>query len=227
VGRAANPNFSRGVGNYTGAISFTQILDPMMLLQLTYELSHIRGYQASPYRFIGIGPGATGFGCRGAAVCLPEFVPHVRSRHAASILLRRALGSRVSAGLSYRFYIDDWALMSHTGLVDLGWSVSDGTLLSLRYRLYRQGSVDFYQKRYLEADLAAGYSGYRTRDKELSSLTYHRGSLELEQELWHADRDGRLTGTLSVGGNRYHYAQFVGLNTVLALEITAALLLEL
>jgi hypothetical protein len=36
-----------------------------------------------------------------------------------------------------------------------------------------------------------------------------------------------LTGTLAIGGNRYHYAQFVGLNTVAALEITAALLLQL
>lgn len=45
VGRAANPSFARGVATYTGNVSYTQILDPMMLMQLTYELSHQRGYQ--------------------------------------------------------------------------------------------------------------------------------------------------------------------------------------
>ena len=227
VGRAASPEFSRGVATYTGNVSFTQILDPVMLMQLSYELSHLRGYQASPYRFVGIGPGATGFGCRGATVCLPEFVPHVRSRHALSAMLRRAFGNYVSLGLTYRFYIDDWALTSHTGLVELGFNVAEGTLLSLRYRVYRQGSVDFYQKRYLEEDVQNSYRGYRTRDKELSSLTYHRIGLELENTLWRGEHAKSLMGSLSVAGNRYHYAQFAGLESVLALEVSASLLLEL
>jgi hypothetical protein len=227
VGRAANPNFARDVATYTGNVTYTQILDPKMLMQLTYELSHLRGYQASPYRFVGIGPGATGFGCRGATVCLPEYVPHVRSRHAMSAMLRRAFGNYFSVGLTYRFYVDDWALTSHTGLVELGFNLAEGTLLNLRYRVYRQGSVDFYKKRYLEEDVQNSYRGYRTRDKEMSSLTYHRIGLDLEQTMWKGEHAKSLMGTLSVAGNRYHYAQFAGLTNVLALEVSASLLLEL
>lgn len=226
VGRAANPEFARGLGTYTGNVTFTQIIDTMMLAQLTYELTHMRGFQSSPYRFVGIGPSATGFGCRDASVCLPELVPHLRSRHAISLMVRRALGERVALGLHYRFYLDDWSLHSHTGLLELTLTLADRTLLSLRYRAYRQGSVDFYRKRYLDG---AGnhYRGFRTRDRELSSLTYHRASLELEHELWSDDSAARLSGTLSLSGNRYHYAQFSGLDTVWALETSAALLLEL
>ena len=227
VGRAANPEFARAVAAYTGNVTFTQLIDPMMLAQLTYELSHVRGYQSSPYRFVGIGPAATGFGCRGASVCLPEYVPSTRSRHAFTLMLRRALGDSFALGLSYRFYIDDWSLISHTALGELTLTAAEHTLLSLRYRAYRQGSADFYRERYLEENVQSSYGGFRTRDRELSSLTYHRASLELEQELWSDDQENRLLGTLSLAGNRYHYAQFSGLDTVYAVETSASLLLEL
>lgn len=227
VGRAGNPNFARGAGTYTGNVTYTQILDPEALVQLTYEISHLRGFLASPYRFVGIGPDATGFGCHGATECLPEYVPHVRTRHAFSFMLRRALTSSLSFGASYRFYIDDWSLTSHTGLLELGWNVAEGTLLSLRYRAYGQSAVDFYRKRYVDQDAQFGYRGFRTRDKELSSLTYNRIGLDLEQKLWSGDHQQRLMSSFALGGNRYHYSQFVGLNSVLALEISASLLLEL
>ena len=38
---------------------------------------------------------------------------------------------------------------------------------------------------------------------------------------------GRLSATFAITGNLYHYTEFVGLNHVVALEVSAALLLEI
>jgi hypothetical protein len=223
VGRSGDPKFSRQQGTYDASFTFTQIIDPLMFVSATYELAHLQGYQASPYRFVGIGADATGFGCTGTSECLPERVPRARTRHAFALLARRAFGEVFSAGLNYRFYIDDWALSSHTLLAELGWNLGTRSLLSLRYRFYAQTHADFYRERY--AQLLP--SGFRTRDKELSPMRYHRVGLEFEQIAWSSEEGRKLRATLALSGNRYVYDDFVGLDAVQALEVTAAVLLEL
>jgi hypothetical protein len=150
-------------------------------------------------------------------------VPRTRTRHAFALLARRALGASVSLGLNYRFYIDDWSLTSHTVLGELGWNVGPRSLLSLRYRFYLQSHADFYRRRYVELLP----SGYRTRDKELSPMSYHRAGLEYEQIAWSSEDGRKLRATLALSGNYYLYDDFVGLTAVQALEVTAAVLLEL
>ena len=221
VGQSGNPSFARSLTTLDGTLSYTQVIDPMMLMQLTYELAHNIGYQASPYRFVGVG--GTGFGCVGASLCLPERVPAQRTRHALALLIRRALSDNVSVGLTYRYYFDDWSLGSHTLLGELGWNLAEHTLLALRYRFYTQGAVHFYQRIYNQLD----DDQWRTRDRELSKLSYHRAGAELEQVLVVRDGGAQLSCTLGVSGNLYRYADFVGLSEVAALEISAALLLQL
>ena len=221
VGQSGNAQFARNLTTLDGSLSYLQVIDPKMLLQLTYELAHNIGYQSSPYRFVGVG--GTGFGCLGASLCLPERVPTKRTRHALALLLRRALSDSISLGLTYRYYFDDWSLGSHTLLAELGWNVGEHTLLSLRYRFYTQGAVDFYQRVYREIEP----DQWRTRDRELSKLNYQRAGLDLEHGLFLGDGGARLSGSLSVAGNLYHYADFAGLKQVKALEISAALLLQL
>ena len=224
VGRSGDPRFARSLGTYDGEFSYTQLIDPSMFVVATYEGAHIQGYQASPYRFVGFGDNATGFGCRGSDVCLPERVPLGRTRHAFAVLARRAFGSMLSIALNYRLYIDDWSLSSHTVLAELGLNLGPNTMLAARYRFYLQGHADFYRARYTGQ---AGDYEYRTRDKELSPMRYHRFGVELDQSAVVSSSGRKLRGTLAVSGNHYTYDDFVGLKAVTALEITAAVLLEL
>jgi hypothetical protein len=221
VGQSGNPGFARSVTTLDGALSFTQVFDPHMFAQLTYELAYNNGYQSSPYRYVGVS--GTGFGCRGASDCLPERVPDLRLRHAFALSLRRALSDDISIGLSYRFYIDDWSLRSHTVLGELGWNLGPHSLLSVRYRFYTQNAVAFYQAVY--ASLASDQ--LRTRDRELSPLTYHRAGAEFEQVIEPGGSGTTLSATFGVSGNLYQYADFVGLDSVLALEISAGLLVRM
>lgn len=219
VGQSGNPDFARALTTLDGAFTYTQVLDPVMFMSLTYEVAHNRGYQSSPYRYVGVD--GTGFGCVGASFCLPEYVPSVRTRHALAFLIRRALGDELSLGLNYRYYFDDWGLSSHTLLADLGLSLGPSTVFSLRYRFYVQGAVDFYQAIYKK--IAADQ--HRTRDRELSKLTYHRAGAELEHE-FHVGEHSKLSASLALTGNFYKYADFVGLDQVSAVELSAGLLFE-
>jgi hypothetical protein len=219
VGQSGNPGFERALTTFDGSLSYTQVLDPVMFLSLTYEVAHNRGYQSSPYRYVGVG--GTGFGCVGASYCLPEYVPGDRTRHALAFLIRRAVSDALSLGLNYRLYFDDWGLTSHTALLDAGFNLGAETLLSLRYRFHMQGAVTFYQPIYAKIDT----NQYRTRDRELSELAYHRAGAELEHRFDVGERS-KLSATLAVSGNFYNYADFKGLDKVTALEISAGLLFQ-
>jgi hypothetical protein len=219
VGQSGNPGFERALTTFDGALSYTQVLDPAMFMSLTYEVAHNSGYQSSPYRYVGVG--GTGFGCVGASYCLPEFVPPARTRHALAALIRRAFSETLSLGLNYRLYFDDWGLTSHTALLDMGINVSAQTLVSLRYRFHMQGAVTFYQPIYARIET----DQYRTRDRELSQLSYHRAGAELEQR-FDVGEQSKLSATLAVSGNFYNYADFKGLDKVSALEISAGLLFQ-
>jgi hypothetical protein len=221
VGQSGNPNFQRSLTTLDASLSFTQVLDPVMFVQLTYELAHNEGYQSSPYRVVGVG--GSGFGCKDSSVCLQERAPSARTRHALALALRRALSEAVSLGLTYRFYTDDWSLGSHTLLGELGWNAAENTLFVLRYRFYTQGAVAFYRPIY--ASLAD--DEFRTRDRELSKLTYHRAGAELEHDFLVGDRGGKLAATLAISGNYYKYADFVGLDAITALEVSVGLMLQI
>jgi hypothetical protein len=221
VGLSGNPEFARDLFTLDAQVSFTQVIDPLMFAKLTYELAHIEGFQASPYRWVG--EGGDGFGCRSSARCWVEHVPGVRNRHALAVMLRRALSDVWSLGLSYRYYFDDWGIGSHTILAEAGWNVSDSLLLSLAYRFYRQGAVEFYRAVYptITPDQ------FRTRDRELSALTYHRIGATLDHEIPLRDGGMQLVATLAVSGNFYAYDDFVGLTAVRALEVSAALMFRM
>lgn len=221
VGRSGDPNFSRALSTLGARLSFTQILDPKMFAQLTYELVHLDGYQASPYRVVGIG--GTGFGCFGASLCLPEREPSLRTKHAAALLLRRALSDALTINADYRFFIDDWGLLSHTIAAQLGLLLGADTLLSLRYRFYLQSGVRFYQAVYRAAPSP---SDFTTRDREQSPMHDHRIGIDLQQRAPLGDGAMRFVFNLGIGADFYAYDNFVGLTSVRALEFTLALGLE-
>jgi hypothetical protein len=221
VGKAGDPRFSRPVGTFGGRLSFTQVLGTGTLAQAMYELSRTSGFLASPYRWVPIGPGGE---CTSAVmgqsglgeVCVPETSPSERLRHALGLEFRQALGEAVAFGVAYRFYTDDWGILSHTlrGELDIG--LDADSILGARYRFYTQGAADHYRSRYLEPQL------YVTTDKELSPLSSHRVALELDR-VWHFAGDHALTSSLSAAAIFYSYTDFTPLDHITAFEVNAAL----
>ena len=217
VGRAGYPDFSQPLTTIGARLSFTQVLDPQMFVQATYEIGHLDGYQASPYRKVGLD--GTGFGCEGSMPCNDEHEPTLRTRHVGALLLRRALSDAFSIGASYRFIIDDWGLISHTADLDVAWLAGASNSFGLRYRFYLQSGVDFYKAIYT-SPLPEG--AYTTRDREQSPMHDQRIALDWQHSspLTHTLT---MTVTTAVAVTRFEYDDFVGLESVNALELTLAL----
>jgi hypothetical protein len=221
VGRAGMPSFARALTTWGIRASLTQVLTQALLVQLNYELGHLKGYQSSPYRMVGIG--GNGIGCKGASLCLPEHEPDLRTRQAAAVSLRYGFAEAFAAGAGYRFYIDDWRLSSHTFQAHLSWAAAEHTQFALLYRFYLQSGVSFYQRVYTQS---SGPNLYTTRDREQSPMHDQHVSLQLEHAL-PLDRKGHLLAIrASLGVLQYEYADFAGLSSVRAYEVTLAVGLE-
>lgn len=222
VGRAGDASFAEAVDTYMTGLSLTQILDTETVMQLLYDVTAIRGYQASAYRFVALGGDGLCYGF--GPFCLPEQNPRERLRHAAALRLRRALGQRWSAGAGYRAYFDDWGIVAHTVKGDLAWALDPRSTLALTYRFYTQGAANHYKPLYLESDRNAAYL---TRDKELSTMSSHRVALELDR-VWElaGGESGLITG-LEVAPSFFIYDDFIWLRRVTAIEVTAVLGMEL
>lgn len=217
VGRAGDPDFDRSSGTAGGRLSFTQVLDRDTLVQGIYELSRVGGYQVSPYRFVpiaGDGLCTSGVTSSGrASICVPETSPSERLRHAFAVQLKRSLGESASVDGGYRFYLDDWGLISHTLSAEIAFLPDFETVLAARYRFYLQGPADHYQARY------DAPQPFVTSDKELSTLSSHRLGLELDHDFT-SESSGTLTTSLSLGALYYSYSDFLPLDSMTAFEVT-------
>ena len=234
VGDVNVPSFEEPVSTLNARASFTQVLDADTYLQVIYEISQNQGFLSSPYRWVRIA-NEVGFmpsTCRqqvlrfadGTVVddpvdgCYRENNPDQRLRHAAALYVRRALGSSLSAGGSYRFYFDDWDIMSSTVNLDAAWVPDHGWLLALAYRFYDQSAASFYKPFYR----LMPFPTYFTSDKELTSFSAHRVSLELSRN-FETDGGTELRTVLLAAPTYYSYRDFWPLDHILAVELTLAL----
>jgi len=217
VSRSGDDDFERRLGTLGALLTFTQNLDPKTLIQLAYELTRRDGFQASPYRFVGVGGDGR---CAGSPLCVPETHPTLRIRNALAMRARRAFGERWSFGLDYRFYFDDWGLRGNTVLGTVGIVPSERSLVSLRYRFHHQNGATFYSPFYVIDDEVV--PRFVTRDRELSPLFTHRLQVGYEHGFDLTDAGPELRMTFAVGGSTFKYLDFVGLDRVWALDFTLA-----
>ncbi|HLU69113.1 MAG TPA: DUF3570 domain-containing protein [Kofleriaceae bacterium] len=170
-----------------GSLSLSQILSPLLVGQVTYDLIRLDGFQENPYRSVAAG-----------GMLEPERVPETRLRHAVLGALRAFVPvTRSTLVGSYRFYADDWGVIGHTPEVRLVQELTADVDLHLRYRLHLQGAADFYQEIYDTADPAI--EPWLTDDVKLSELTTHTLGVKLDLGLSRLGAAGAL-GAARVGG---------------------------
>jgi hypothetical protein len=140
-------------------------------------------------------------------------------RHAIALGARRALTEAVSLGASYRFYLDDWDMTSHTIGVEGALVPADSWLLSLGYRFYMQSSASHFKSFYTTMPFPETY----TSDKELSKLSSHRLELEVMKSFELDELGSELAAVLLVSPSHFIYDEFMLLDSISALEVTLAL----
>lgn len=162
------------------SLGVTQVLSPRVVAGVTYDLIHLDGFLANPYRSVAAG-----------GMMRREAVPDRRIRHALAGSLRGFMpGIDATLVAGYRLYVDDWGILAHTPEVRWIQPLSSDSSLQLRYRYYRQTGAEFYRHIYDDAG-----AEFVTDDPKLSAFTTQTLGLKLATPLsrlgfggdWRAD----------------------------------------
>jgi len=162
-----------------GRADVVQLVDPRSFLQVGVSGSWEHGMLSNPYRFV-----ATG------TVQRRETMPEDLRRLAVAARFVRLLAPAHGLRAEYRFYLDDWGVVSHTAELKYLLRLGEATV-RLGYRFYRQGGADFYDTEYPQD--AAWFTG----DRELGPLSSHGVGLELG---WSHDLRGLFRRASLEGG---------------------------
>jgi hypothetical protein len=132
---------------------------------------------------------------------IPEQTPERRASIATALRIRHSLARSWSTAGSYRYYVDDWSVASHSLIAETFWQTSR-TLASLQLRGYVQSAARFYRAYYDDQD---GMPALRTRDRTLGAMRSLHGALTIDRAL---DDNDRWHGVASVGLLRFWYLDF-------------------
>ena len=173
VYRTGDQLFHRKLTVAGASASWTQVLNRATIAQLSYTFSYGNGYWSSPYRFVRV-EDASG----DILFKVPETEPVERDRHAAVIGINRHVGSDSSIQADYRFYADNWGIVSHTVQLRYFVTFKDVTL-RLRERFYYQTGASFFRSHYT----ADALQPYMTADRELSTFWSNVAGIKINWRL--------------------------------------------
>ncbi|WP_457743442.1 DUF3570 domain-containing protein [Sulfurimonas sp.] len=119
-------------------VSLNQLISPTVSMQLVYSYMYSTGFLADPYHSV---PKITAANLADPKAY--ELYPQNRSGQALALKGIALLSPKNSLKLSYRYYVDDWKIHSHT--VDTEWlhDMSDSLVSGIRLRYYTQTKAYF------------------------------------------------------------------------------------
>ena len=142
----------------------TQVLSRNSLLQLSYTLGYSNGYLTDPYKIIsvsGSGPYDLQFENRpGQRLGNSLYVRYIQNRKGGDVMK-----------LGYRFYVDDWGILSHTVDLKYRYRMSGKWYLQPHLRVYTQTAANFYGYIFYSDTPVTGYASGDYRLGNLASIT--------------------------------------------------------
>jgi hypothetical protein len=162
-----------------GGISYSQVLSPVAITQVSYEAAYLDGYQGNVYRTV---PTVNN---------QPEFVPPRRLRNAITPRIAYYFPrSGTGLQLHYRFYfdfypgdagtpVDPWHIFAHTIEGRVYQQMTPTLEVRLLFRWYRQNSANFWMPIY-----PADPPRYYASDPKLSAVETQYPEIQLA---WAAD----------------------------------------
>jgi hypothetical protein len=181
----ADATFRGELKGLTTSLGFSQILSPVLMLGLGYEIVYLEGFLGNPYRRALIG-----------ALPRNEAPPSDRLRHNIEGQLSWYLpSSQTTLQLYGRAYVDSWDVRAITPELRVYQQLGRDLVTRLRYRYYAQTRASFALPTG-ETKYAVGYTGPLTNDPKLSEFHSHQVGARFEYTLT------ALTGTVFDFGRR-------------------------
>lgn len=139
-----------------GNAGVTQILSPTTLAHVEAAVTLQTGELSNGWNIVPLEGGAI----------VQETLPDERFRSAFVARIAQYLPFEAAVRASYRFYVDDWGIVAHTGEVDLQKRLASFSRLRVSYRLHDQSTARFFTTRSVR-----GAPGFRTSDSDLDAFT--------------------------------------------------------
>jgi Protein of unknown function (DUF3570) len=132
-------NWTRSKDVVTYSANFSQILGPDALLQLLTSYTENNGYLADAYNQVNVDSAGT-------LVQHDPIHPDNRIRRAAASRFKFRINELSSMQLGYRYYWDNWDIVSQTFSLNYMRHLSKHTILGLGWRGYQQNKAYFFKK---------------------------------------------------------------------------------
>ncbi len=140
-------------------VGFTQILNQNSLAKASIFYSNEDGYLSNPYMNV-----VRSYNPNSSIVdVVAENKPDTRVSYGATLQYIVALTDQISSNSTYRFYDDDWDIMSHTISSELYYELGRSWILGAGLRYYTQSEAKFYRAGYFGDEMYAS-SDERMRD---------------------------------------------------------------
>lgn len=207
VGKIKTPEFSEDVKRHAYRLGVTQVVTRNLIANLAYEAIADEGYLNNPYRQVRyVDPLASrGYGTQG------ELYPETRASNAVALRGKYYLPYRAAVSGEYRFYTDDWGIVSSTAEIGYAQPFRSRWLFDFKYRFYTQSGADFYSDLFPFANA----QNFLARDKELSSYTSQGPHVGVTYTFMDRQGDRPLKSTVNLFFDHYwfNYDDFRDLRT--------------
>jgi hypothetical protein len=138
-------------------VGLTQLLSATTVAHLDYGITLQNGTLGNTWNAVPLAIGTLG----------EEKLPHFRQRHALVGRLAQWLPWRGALRLYYRFYVDDWGLIGHSGEATLFQRITRWLWVRAGYRVHQQNGVSFF------TTSASPTATRRTADSDLAPFIAH------------------------------------------------------
>ncbi|MDR3716461.1 MAG: DUF3570 domain-containing protein [Puia sp.] len=125
---------SRSRDTYTASFSFSQVINARLQGSITTDLVYQSGYLGLPFHRVYFNTGKDTI----------ENLPSQRFKFPIGLRLNYFLGDRVILRTYYRFYVDNWGLVSHTASLEVPVKITPFFSISPFYRYYTQTAANYF-----------------------------------------------------------------------------------
>ncbi len=119
---------------YTASFSFSQVINSRLQGSITTDLVYQSGYLGLPFHRVYFNTGKDTI----------ENLPSQRFKFPIGIRLNYFLGDNIIIRTYYRFYVDNWGLVSHTASLEVPVKITPFFSISPFYRYYVQTAANYF-----------------------------------------------------------------------------------
>lgn len=187
---------SKPRNTYTASFSFSQVINQRMQASIAMDLAYQSGYLGLPFHRVYFNNGKDTI----------ENLPSQRFKLPIGLRLNYFAGDNIIIRAYYRFYIDNWGLVSHTANIEVPIKITPFVSLSPFYRYYIQTAANYFAPYATHSP----QDQYYTSNYALAAFDSHFFGMGLRL----APPKGVLINSLSVLEIRYgHYTQSTNLSS--------------